>query len=144
MTTTENRTRPYMTAAEAYDWWANATGQADDGATTMLALTVDRLEHIDASLDRLASAAERIAEALGATPATEASTAFSTWLLAQAERDDPVGDLARDYGTGVETRAHGADHRTPEEVRRDVLDPCHASSGAYESLDRAEAEWRTL
>jgi hypothetical protein len=59
---------------------------------------------------------------------------FGTWLRRQVHRDDPVGDLARDFKQS-RCRAY-----TEAGVRKslNVHDACQ---GAWDALDRAVEEW---
>lgn len=60
---------------------------------------------------------------------------FSDWLRAQADRDDPVGDLARDFVTDRRRRAVGVRGLS---VRLYELGAC---DGAHRALLRAEGEF---
>jgi hypothetical protein len=62
---------------------------------------------------------------------------FSVWLRAQVHRDDPVGDVARDFRDDPE----GAGIRSIEAFKR-RLQELRACEGAYRSLEQALAEWR--
>lgn len=66
---------------------------------------------------------------------------FRRWLLVQVDRDDPVGDLARDTAEegGCWSRGHA-----PSGLRRHMEDVHNAFPPALAALDRAEAEWRML
>lgn len=70
---------------------------------------------------------------------------FGAWLAAQNHRDDPVGDLARDYleqcGCDTGSCNHQGRPQSVEEVRQD-LDDHGAIPEAYGALDRAAAEWQ--
>jgi hypothetical protein len=59
---------------------------------------------------------------------------FIDYLRAQAHRDDPVGDLARDVSN--EKRRYGV------MGLRERLLLCAACDGAHRALFRAEQEWR--
>lgn len=66
--------------------------------------------------------------------------AFADWLIQQDQRNDPVGDLARDFDRdlmdGCASRALTA------HAMREHLEYVHnASSPALDALDAAEAEW---
>jgi uncharacterized protein YozE (UPF0346 family) len=64
---------------------------------------------------------------------------FHAWLMAQRDRADPVGDLARDARADRDWPARG---RTPNDFRR-YLDHRNACDGALRALDRAWREYRT-
>ncbi|MBY8849426.1 hypothetical protein K7G98_13370 [Saccharothrix sp. MB29] len=68
---------------------------------------------------------------------------FHSWLILQADRNDPVGDLANDYSAGV----HGSEHRiahTPDGLLAIFREVPH-SPEAYDAVVSAIAEWtRTL
>ncbi|MBB6343778.1 hypothetical protein FHU36_000287 [Nonomuraea muscovyensis] len=70
---------------------------------------------------------------------------FGAWLAGQAHRNDPIGDLARDYlaacGCGEGSCSRNRP-RSVDGVRRD-LDNHSAIAAAYAALDRAAAEWRS-
>lgn len=59
---------------------------------------------------------------------------FGTWLRRQADRDDPVGDLARDFRDG------GSRAYTLIGVKRDMRQ-AHAFEGAWDALEAAVEEW---
>jgi len=65
--------------------------------------------------------------------------AFSDWLRAQSERDDPIGDLARDYAAGLDDSAHRI-AETPEELLA-ILDEVGCSLRVYEVAQAAGVEW---
>lgn len=67
-------------------------------------------------------------------------TTFSAWLRLQRDREDPVGDLARDFIEGTLRGHHGRTYRTVHGFRR-MLDRVGASPLVYLSLDRASAEF---
>jgi hypothetical protein len=62
---------------------------------------------------------------------------FTTWLRRQRQRDDPVGDLAREAA-----RDRGWP-RPPARlaILHAHLERTHAPDGAHEALDRAWFEW---
>lgn len=62
------------------------------------------------------------------------SAAFGDYLRAQARRDDPIGDLARDFV------ASGSRARTPEGVLRHIREH-RAARVVEEVLDRAVSEF---
>ncbi|MFG1619523.1 hypothetical protein ACGFI3_42795 [Nonomuraea wenchangensis] len=71
---------------------------------------------------------------------------FGAWLTAQADRNDPVGDLARDYLASCGCRRDSCSPRNrPRSVAgvRRNLDNHDAIPEAYDALDRAAAEWRS-
>lgn len=63
---------------------------------------------------------------------------FNRWLKAQMEREDPVGDLARDANEDSQwpARAHKFD------AFLEHLDEMNACDNAFLALDHAWNEWR--
>ena len=66
----------------------------------------------------------------------DVSETFGEWLRRQIDRQDPVGDLARDAQVPPIDRP-----ATPYGMRA-ILARYQAMPEAYEALDQAEAEWR--
>lgn len=66
---------------------------------------------------------------------------FGTWLKDQAHRDDPIGDLAKDFISACKWRNEDPAAKAPHHVRYQMgcLD---ASTEAYAALDQAAAEWQ--
>jgi hypothetical protein len=62
---------------------------------------------------------------------------FGVWLLEQRDRQDPVGDLARDYIAG------GCRGYSAREVR-DHMTSVGASCYAANAMDQAVEEWTSL
>ena len=62
---------------------------------------------------------------------------FCAWLRAQADRDDPIGDLASDFKRDPQ----GSGVNSIEAFRRQ-LELLHACSGAFEAFELALTEWR--
>jgi len=60
---------------------------------------------------------------------------FGAWLKAQVNRNDPVGDLARDF---VQSPGSGAS--SVNGIRRD-LERHNAIPAAHDALDEAAREW---
>lgn len=60
---------------------------------------------------------------------------FRCWLFAQNERNDRIGDLARD------ARYQPGNWRSQDGLHREMLDQ-HASEAALETFDDAVTEWR--
>lgn len=69
-------------------------------------------------------------------------TPFHDWMLGQAERKDPVGDLSRDYAAGVHVSEHGI-AATPDDLLRMFTELPHAES-AYDALVLAIGEYMSL
>lgn len=68
---------------------------------------------------------------------------FTAWLSEQGDRQDPVGDLARDVRSDAGQECLPSRTRTASAVRRHLVtvhgsDVCDAAVAA---LDRAETEW---
>ena len=66
---------------------------------------------------------------------------FGSWLKAQRDRNDPVGDLAQDFITACKWRDEDPDLKDPHHVRFQ-MDCLSASSEAHAALDAAAAEWQ--
>lgn len=64
---------------------------------------------------------------------------FHAWVMDQANRDDAIGDLARDYKIGVRVRAHGR-ARSPEGLIK-ILQKYNASQAAIDTAARLQGEW---
>lgn len=60
---------------------------------------------------------------------------FKKWLLQQKDRDDPVGDLARDANN---------DEHTPSSIQdwKKYFNRIRACEGAHEALERAVREYK--
>lgn len=59
---------------------------------------------------------------------------FGTWLRRQVHRQDPVGDLARDFAEG------GSRAYTKSGVRQDLIN-WNAGALAWDAFDAAVDEW---
>mgnify|MGYP001374582560 CR=1 FL=1 len=68
---------------------------------------------------------------------------FDDWMKANAERDDPIGDLARDYVEAVETNLHDR-LNDPADLRRIVRFLVGEGSWSDSAVDAAEREWNAL
>ncbi|SEB55362.1 hypothetical protein SAMN04489806_1086 [Paramicrobacterium humi] len=75
------------------------------------------------------------------TSTAEPAASFHTWVLRQASRDDPIGDLARDYKTGVGLRVHGQ-ASSPDGLIK-ILRKQNAIQKAIDAADRLRAEWES-
>ena len=62
---------------------------------------------------------------------------FRAWLLSQTDRDDPIGDLARDVRHDRGSRA-----RTVRGVRQRILN-VGGCDAAVDALEAAAREWRS-
>ncbi len=73
---------------------------------------------------------------------------FLDWLLTQADRDDPIGDLARDIlADATGPSPHGTRHVLPPTyvgLRRHLCVKHQASADALDALDAAYHAYRTL
>jgi hypothetical protein len=65
---------------------------------------------------------------------------FTTWLRCQNKRQDPIGDLARDYITDIARR--GLSHYSTEQLR-EVVD-YQGCDGAVRAFKKALAEFRRV
>lgn len=68
------------------------------------------------------------------------ATTFRRWLTEQRDRDDPVGDIARDVLADSCARGLWA----PRSLRRHMVDTHEPIDRALDAFDRAEAEWRAI
>ncbi|WP_144836290.1 hypothetical protein [Kocuria rosea] len=68
-------------------------------------------------------------------------TTFSDWLRAQRNRQDPVGDLARDFIAGTSTGAHDDTYSTPEGFLEDITALFDPPATVMDAIDRAAREW---
>ncbi len=73
---------------------------------------------------------------------------FLNWLLTQADRDDPIGDLARDIvADATGPSPHGTRHVVPATyagIRRHLRIKHQASVDALDALDAAYRAYHTL
>ncbi|MHA7862331.1 hypothetical protein ACX1DX_13315 [Tessaracoccus sp. Y36] len=69
----------------------------------------------------------------------ESDAPFHRWLVKQADRDDRVGDLARDYSVAVRESSHGI-APTPEALLA-ILRDAGASDSAHDAAAEMIAEW---
>ena len=70
------------------------------------------------------------------------SAPFHDWLVLQDNRDDPLGDLSRDYAAGVRDSDHRI-ARTAEELMH-IFEETGYSLNAYRAAEEAVAEWNRL
>ena len=75
------------------------------------------------------------------TPKVEPAP-FHDWLILQADREDPIGDISRDYAAGVRDSDHRI-ARTPGELT-DILEETGYSHEAHQAAERAVAQWTRL
>ncbi|WP_404473438.1 hypothetical protein [Microbacterium aerolatum] len=74
------------------------------------------------------------------TPRNPSTTpTFHAWVLKQTTRDDAVGDLARDYRTGVKRGIHGR-ASSPDGLIK-ILHAQRAIPAALEAASRLKEEW---
>lgn len=64
---------------------------------------------------------------------------FNTWLGLQSDRDDPVGDLARDAASDPDW----PDVEALDRLQDHIIGAANAGSPALPALERAWAEWET-
>lgn len=96
-------------------------------------------EHLSAALGRHA-AGEPIGDRwIRPEPTAEEPAPFHAWLLSQAGRNDPIGDLASDYASGVRSSTHRI-AQTPDELVLLFTELTH-SPEAYTSMRAAVGEW---
>lgn len=72
------------------------------------------------------------------------SVSFASWLIGQAGRDDPIGDLVHDLNIslGLHAAAGSRGIDSPDAIRKHMTDR-HAGNAALQTLDEAECEWRS-
>lgn len=98
-------------------------------------------KHLHEALQRCA-AGEPVGDRwIRSAPKVE-SAPFHDWLVLQAERDDPIGDISKDYAAGVRDSDHRI-ARTPEELL-EILEETRYSYDAYRAAEEAGAEWTRL
>jgi len=98
-------------------------------------------KHLHEALQRCASG-ETVGERwVRTTPSIETSP-FHGWMVLQADRDDPIGDIARDYAAGVRDSDHRI-ARTADELMA-ILEEVGYSPDAYRAAEEAVAEWTKL
>lgn len=95
-------------------------------------------EHLRAALTR-AAAGEFITESWVPPIQEDEPAPFHDWLVRQTARQDPVGDLARDYSAGVQDHDHRV-ARTADELLAIFHDVSH-SPEAYEAVVTSIKEW---
>jgi hypothetical protein len=66
---------------------------------------------------------------------------FRSWLLEQADRRDPVGDLAGDLVADIDGGCLGR-RRTPNAILDHIQDQHAPCFDALEAFHKAVAEWR--
>ena len=102
-----------------------------------------RWSHLRGALDQFSATGEvgDVGQDLMSLKREPGDLRFHDWLVSQAERDDPIGDLATDYKYGTEQSEDPVAHK-PEDLL-EILDPSRASDGAIEAAHAAIAEWRS-
>jgi hypothetical protein len=65
---------------------------------------------------------------------------FDQWLLTQADREDPVGDIAREFSEDRSVGCAG-DIRTPEQLISHIERVHHAIDLAIRAFEQARAEY---
>ena len=98
-------------------------------------------KHLREALRRLA-AGEPVGERWVRSAPKVESAPFHDWLVLQAHRDDPVGDVARDYAASVRDSDHRIAH-TGEELMQ-IFEETGYSLPAYRAAEDAVAEWNRL
>ncbi|MCC3278168.1 hypothetical protein LJ754_03205 [Arthrobacter sp. zg-Y40] len=96
-------------------------------------------EHLQAALARCAAGEPAGDPWVRPAPVVEEPATFHAWLLAQADRDEPIGDFATDYAEGIRTSAHRI-AQTPDELVL-LLNELTHSPEAYDAARAAIGEW---
>ncbi|GAA1109181.1 hypothetical protein [Arthrobacter flavus] len=95
--------------------------------------------HLRTALTQCA-AGEPVAERwVRPTPAAEDPDPFHAWLIAQAGRDEPIGDFASDYAEGIRSSAHRI-ARNPDELVL-LLNEIPHSPQAYDAAREVIGAW---
>jgi hypothetical protein len=97
--------------------------------------------HMREALQRCASGVPAGERWVRTRPTIQTSP-FHDWLVLQADRDDPIGDIAKDYAAGV----RDSDHRiagTPDQLM-EILEETGYSFNAYRAAEDAVVEWTKL
>lgn len=98
-------------------------------------------KHLHEALQRLA-AGELVGDRWVRSAPKIESVPFHDWLVLQAERDDPIGDISKDYAAGVRDSDHRI-ARTPEELL-EIMEQVDADFRYYRAAEEAGAEWTRL
>ena len=98
-------------------------------------------KHLHEALQRCA-AGEPVGERWVRSAPKVESAPFHDWLVLQAHRDDPVGDVARDYAAGVRDSDHRI-ARTAEELMQ-IFEETGYSLDAYRAAEEAVSEWNKV
>jgi hypothetical protein len=98
-------------------------------------------KHLHEALRRLA-AGEPVGDRWVRSAPKVESAPFHDWLVLQADREDPIGDISKDYAAGVRDSDHRI-ARTPEELL-EILEETGYSYDAYRAAEEAGAEWTRL
>lgn len=103
-----------------------------------------RWSHLRRALDQFSESGEigNVGEDLMSLKREPGDLRFHNWLVSQAERDDPIGDLAADYKAGVEQSEHPV-AREPEDLL-EILDSANASDEATQAAQAAIEQWRLV
>ncbi|MFJ2662661.1 hypothetical protein [Arthrobacter koreensis] len=96
-------------------------------------------EHLSSALDRCAAGEPAGERWTRPSPPAEEPAPFHDWLIAQAGRNEPIGDFAADYAEGIRTSAHRI-ARTADELVF-LLTEIHHSPEAYDAAREAIGEW---
>lgn len=67
---------------------------------------------------------------------------FTDWLERQKYRRDPIGDLSRDFIQAAHEGTHADRFDLPDDLRQ-ILHRLTSYTPVFDSLNRAETEWRT-
>lgn len=76
------------------------------------------------------------------TGTNTATPSFHAWLMKQANRNDAVGDLARDYKTGVKRGIHGRASSADGLIK--IFHAQRAIPAALETASRLKVEWMRI
>lgn len=66
---------------------------------------------------------------------------FGRWLVAQRQRQDPVGELARNYLVGGDSCCMGVNVKDPAPLLDHMVQAHDAGDAALQTFERARSEW---
>ena len=98
-------------------------------------------KHLHEALQRCA-AGEPVGDRWVRSAPKVESAPFHDWVVLQADRDDPIGDISRDYAAGVRDSDHRI-ARSPEELLA-IMNEVNASLNHYRAAEKAVAEWNKV
>lgn len=95
-------------------------------------------EHLRTALTA-AAAGHEIEDAFADVVVSDERAPFHDWLTLQVDREDPIGDLARDYVIGIRASEHGKANTASEMIA--LFHSLPHDPGAYDAVVEAITEW---